>query len=216
MSKVNVYLFTHNCNILNNIAMDLKNIQIKETTPEDFNDIMEVEKLAFGYEKEAQLVADLLDDKTARPMISLLAFYNGEAVGHILFTRACFDKGAKEVKKEEDVLIHILAPLAVKPEFQRMGIGGMLIKKGIDLLRQMGSKLVFVLGHKEYYPKYGFIPDAIGLGYPAPYPILDIHREYWMVQTLSEDGFTVGKGKIRCSDVLNHPKHWRDDDADKV
>ena len=75
--------------------------------------------------------------------------------------------------------------------------------------------LVFVLGHKEYYPKYGFIPDAARLGYPAPYPILEQFSDYWMVQAISPKGFDVDKGKIRCSDELNKPEHWRDDESDR-
>ncbi|MFA5228707.1 MAG: N-acetyltransferase, partial [Candidatus Paceibacterota bacterium] len=100
--------------------IQLKDIQIRETNTNDFNDIMTVEKQAFGYDKEAQLVADLLADKTAEPMVSLLAFYQNEAVGHILFTRTYFDN------QETQPMMHILAPLAVKPEYQRQGIGGML------------------------------------------------------------------------------------------
>lgn len=46
------------------------NIQIRETNTDDFDSIMTVEKQAFGYDKEAQLVADLLADKTAEPMVS--------------------------------------------------------------------------------------------------------------------------------------------------
>ena len=184
-------------------------IQIRETNTNDFDSIMTVEKQAFGYDKEAQLVADLLADKTAEPMVSLLAFYKGEAVGHILFTRAYFDgQGAQQ-------MMHILAPLAVKPEYQRQGIGGMLIRAGIERLQEKGSCLVFVLGHKEYYPKYGFIPDAASLGYPTPYPILEQFSDYWMVQAISPKGFDVDKGKIRCSDELNKPEHWRDDESDR-
>lgn len=119
------------------------NIQIRETNTDDFDSIMTVEKQAFGYDKEAQLVADLLADKTAKPMVSLLAFYKGEAVGHILFTRAYFDgQGAQQ-------MMHILAPLAVKPEYQRQGIGGMLIRAGIERLQEKGSCLVFVWGIKN-------------------------------------------------------------------
>ena len=198
------------------------NIQIRETNTDDFDSIMTVEKQAFGYDKEAQLVADLLADKTAKPMVSLLAFYKGEAVGHILFTRAYFDgQGAQQ-------MMHILAPLAVKPEYQRQGIGGMLIRAGIERLQEKGSCLVFVLGHKEYYPRHGFkgkaeeagypppfIPDAARLGYPAPYPILEQFSDYWMVQAISPKGFDVDKGKIRCSDELNKPEHWRDDESDR-
>lgn len=189
--------------------MNLNNIQIRETNTGDFNDIMQVEEKAFGYHKEAQLVADLLGDKSAEPMVSLLAFYQGEAVGHVLFTRAYFQG------QPESPMMHILAPLAVKPEFQRQGIGGMLIKVGVQRLREIGSNLLFVLGHKEYYPKYGFMPQASRLGYPAPYPIPDEFSDCWMVQPVSESGFQVGQGTIRCADELNKPEHWRDDEADK-
>ena len=189
--------------------MKFDEIEIRETTTDDFRDIMEVEKLAFGYEKEAKLVADLLQDKSAEPIVSLLALYKGEAIGHILFTKAYLEGNSGSP------LIHILAPLAVKPEYQRKGIGGMLIKKGLAILQEKGSKLVFVLGHKEYYPKYGFKPYATQMGYPAPYPIPDEYSEYWMVQSISEDGMSIGKGKVCCADVLDAPEHWRDDDADK-
>ncbi len=189
--------------------MKTEDILIRETTISDFNDIMEVEKLAFGYNKEAKLVAELLEDKTADPIVSLLAFDAGNAVGHILFTRAYFDE------TNEQPMMHILAPLAVKPEYQRQGIGGMLIKAGIQKLREKGSNLVFVLGHKDYYPKYGFIPHASRLGYPAPYPIPEEYSDCWMVQAINQKGFEVGKGKIRCSDVLNKPEHWRDEESDR-
>ncbi|MCD7900165.1 MAG: N-acetyltransferase [Bacteroides sp.] len=189
--------------------MKTEDILIRETTIRDFKDIMEVETLAFGYDKEAKLVAELLEDKTAEPIISLLAFYKGNAVGHILFTRAYFD-GA-----EGQPMMHILAPLAVKPEYQRQGIGGMLIKTGIQNLKEKGSNLVFVLGHKDYYPKYGFLPHASHLGYPAPYPIPEEYSDCWMVQAIGQKGFEVGKGMIKCSDILNRPEHWRDEESDR-
>jgi len=189
--------------------INFNNVQVRETNTNDFNDIMTVEKQAFGYDKEAKLVADLLADKSAEPIVSLLAFHKEEAIGHILFTRAYFDN------EEVQPMMHILAPLAVKPEYQRQGIGGMLIQAGIEKLRTMGSNLVFVLGHKEYYPKYGFTPNALSLGYPAPYPILEEYNDYWMVRAISPKGFEVGKGKIRCSDELNKPEHWRDDETDR-
>lgn len=189
--------------------MNSNKVIIRETTSEDFEDIMNVEKLAFGYDKEAELVAGLLGDISAEPIVSLLTFYDNEAIGHILFTRAWFEG------KSNSPLMHILAPLAVKPEYQRKGVGGMLIKAGLDILRKKGSKLVFVLGHKEYYPKYGFEPHATRLGYPAPYYIPDELGEYWMMQYLSPDGDEKNKGKIICADTLNKPEHWRDDDGDR-
>ncbi len=189
--------------------MDLNNIQIRETIAGDFDAIMEVEKLAFGYDKEAKLTAALLADKTGKPMISLLAFYKDDPVGHILFTRAYFQD------REEQPMMQILAPLVIKPEYQRQGIGEMLIKAGIEKLQKRGSNLVFVLGHKEYYPKYGFISGAERLGYPAPYPIPEEYADCWMVQPISPKGFDVGKGKVKCCDELNKPEHWRDYESDR-
>ncbi len=193
--------------------MNKKEITIRKTNADDFDNIMQVEKLAFGYDKEAKLVAELLSDNTAEPMLSLLAFYNEKAIGHILFTRAYF--------KDQEVqpMIHILAPLAVIPTHQRQGIGGMLIDAGLEILKETGSKLVFVLGHKEYYPRYGFLQNAQGMGFFTPYPdpMPDDYADYWMVQSLTEDKLEeMPKGRIRCADTLNKPEHWREDEEDRI
>lgn len=82
------------------------------TDESDASDIREVETRAFGFSKEADLTASLLEDESARPALSLLARHEGKAVGHILFTRATF-KG-----EMDSPLMHILAPLAVIPEYQ--------------------------------------------------------------------------------------------------
>ncbi len=184
--------------------MDLKNIHIKETTNADFNDIIEVEKQAFEKEDVAELTAGLLKDESAEPMLSLLAFENDTAVGHILFTRAYIGKVG------DGPFCHILAPLAVKPDFQKQGIGGMLINEGLKRIKAMGSEIVFVLGHKEYYPKYGFIPDAKSLGFSAPFTIPEKDADAWMVQSLTPKGLEIGRGKIICADEMNKPEHWRE------
>lgn len=186
----------------------LENIVIKETTPNDFDAIMDVEKRAFGYDKEAQLVAELLQDSSANPLLSLLAFTGDNAIGHILFTRATFQE------QETSPLMHILAPLAVVPDYQRQGVGGQLIRTGLQILQQRGTKLVFVLGHKEYYPHYGFIPHAAHVGYQPPYPMPEEYSEYWMYQSLVDELIT-NKGTVKCSDTLNQPQHWRDDESDR-
>ncbi len=185
--------------------IELNDIRIRETVADDMNDIMQVEKQAFGSVKEAQLAAGLLNDKTAGPLVSLLAFYKNEAAGHILFTRVYIDG------QQRQPLMHILAPLAVKPGYRKKGIGGMLIKEGLRLLQEKGSDLVFVLGHEEYYSKYGFLPHASRLGYPAPYPIPEEYSGCWMVQPVGRTGFEVGKGKIRCSDMLNREEYWTEE-----
>lgn len=184
-------------------------IYIRETTPDDSRSIFHVQEQGFGYDKEAQLTADLLADPTAKPCVSLLAFRGDQPVGHILFTRAYFDG------HPESPLMHILAPLAVIPLYQRQGIGGQLIEAGLDKLRQQGSRLAFVLGHKEYYPRYGFQPGAEAKGYIPPYPLPVEYADCWMVQPLDPLGFEAGTGKIACCDILGRPEHWRDDETDR-
>ena len=136
--------------------------------------------------------------------MSLLARYNGKPVGHILFTKAEIEGATIQP------LIHILAPLAAIPDFQKQGIGGLLIRKGIQMLKEKGTKLVFVLGHKEYYPRHGFIQNAQGMGYTTPYPnpTPAEYAEYWMMQALTDEELV--KGRIKCADALFKPEHWRE------
>lgn len=183
--------------------MNSANLVIRETNSTDIEAILEVEKQAFGSEEEAQLVANLLQDETAKPTLSLLAFYDNEAIGHILFTRVYIEDHPK-------VLAHILAPLAVKPSFQKQGIGGSLIKKGLEILKENDSAIVFVLGHIAYYPKYGFIGNADSLGFTAPYPIPKENADAWMAQELKKGAINKLNGKIRCADSLQRPEYWRE------
>ncbi len=185
--------------------MNELNIQIRESRKADLEDIMYVQSRAFGHDKEAQLTADLLQDNTAEPLLSLLAFDQQKVIGHILFTRVYINK----VDKTQP-LMHILAPLAVIPDYQNRGIGGVLIREGLNRLKRMGSELVFVLGHMEYYPKLGFIPDAKKIGYSAPFPIPDEFANAWMVQSLNPNRFTIEKGQVICAKTLNRPEHWRE------
>lgn len=184
--------------------MELNNIEIKESGINDFKNIMEVEEQAFDCDKEAKLTASLLKDNTAKPVLSLLAFYKNEAIGHILFTRVYIDEMTNQP------LFHILAPLAVKPDYQKQGIGGLLIMEGLKRLKKMGSEMIFVLGHIEYYPKFGFVPDAQKIGFSAPFPIPEEFADAWMVQSLNSGKFHNKTGKIICANELNKAEHWRE------
>lgn len=154
-------------------------ISIRPTDADDLSTIFEVEATAFGHEKEAHLTAALLADPTARPTLSLLAFDGERAIGHILFTRVTLDP-----PDPAQPLLHILAPLAVIPSYQKQGIGQRLIETGLERLRQSGSQMVFVLGHIGYYDRFGFLPDAAHHGYPAPFPIPSEFANAWMIQPL--------------------------------
>ena len=161
---------------------------------------------AFGEEKGfeiVKLVNDLLDDKTADPMFSLVAVEDGKIIGHILFTKADVTQTA------EPVSARILALLAVLPDAQNRDVGGQLIKEGLSQLKLSNVELVFVLGHPEYYPRFGFIP-AGAQGFKAPYFIPEEHAGAWMVQELCPGVIGRVKGKVQCSEVLNQPEHWRE------
>lgn len=181
----------------------IKKLQIREAVDADLNAVLQIERLAFGYEKEADLVRDLLHDFSAKPVLSLLAFQKNRALGHILFTTAQLSSS------QGSASIVILAPLAIVPDAQKQGIGGKLIEKGLEHLSKSGVDLVFVLGHPEYYPRYGFKP-AGGLGFEAPYPIPDVHANAWMVQALRLGVIGSVSGKVICADALNKPEHWRE------
>jgi putative acetyltransferase len=178
-------------------------MRIREATDSDLNDVLFVEKEAFGYDKEANLVKDLLGDPSARPLYSLLAFNNARAVGHILFTSARL-KGT-----QNSASISLLAPLAVIPDFQKRGVGGKLIERGLRHLADVGIDLVFVLGHPDYYPRYGFEPAGVR-GFEAPYPIPEEHANAWMVQELRPGVLGSVSGKVACAHMLNKPEHWRE------
>ena len=180
-----------------------KNMLIREALATDLNDVLSIERLAFGHDKEAELVRDLLRDPSAKPALSLLAFRKDQAVGHILFTTARLSD------TKDTAPIAILAPLAIVPDAQKQGIGGKLIEQGLKLLSKSGVGLVFVLGHPEYYPRYGFKP-AGRLGFEAPYPIPDEHADAWMVQALRTGLIGTPRGKVVCADALNKPEHWRE------
>jgi len=181
-------------------------LKVRKSSALDGTEIEKIHIKTFGKEKGSEivdLVNGLFNDKTARPLLSLVAVEGDQLIGHILFTKATF------TQTTEPVSARILAPLAVLPDTQRKGVGGQLIEKGLIRLMETGVELVFVLGHPDYYPHYGFIP-AGDIGYEAPYPIPEEYAGAWMVQELSAG--VVGRviGKVRCSDALDQPEHWRE------
>jgi putative acetyltransferase len=181
-------------------------LKIRQSVESDKLEIETIHENAFGKEKGpeiAELVRGLFDDKTAMPILSLVAVEDEKRIGHILFTKVNI------LQTRESVSAQILAPLAILPEFQRTGVGGALIKEGLHQLKKTNVELVFVLGHPDYYPRSGFTPAGV-LGFEAPYPIPEEHAGAWMVQELCSGVLGRVKGKVQCCDVLNHPMHWRE------
>ena len=181
-------------------------MDIRESKSTDLTEILNLHTAAFGTEKGpeiAELVRGLIQDDTAVPRLSLVALEGDRIQGHILFTRAVVAPPFVEVS------VQLLAPLAVLPGVQKQGVGGGLIREGLERLKASGVELVFVLGHPDYYPRCGFIP-AGAQGFDAPYPIPEVHAGAWMVQALSEGVLGRVRGRIQCAEVLDRPEHWRE------
>ncbi len=175
-------------------------LKIRESNSSDLEDLLAVERAAFGSEEEAELVQNLLNDPTAEPRLSLVAFHKQRAVGHILFTRAY-------LVPEIDLSVSILAPLAVIPEYQKQGIGGSLIGEGLAILEKEGVDLVFVLGHPSYYPLHGFKP-AVSAGFEPPDYIPPEFTDAWMAQALTPAGWSSYQCQVNCAEALDCPEYW--------
>jgi len=178
----------------------LENLDIRESLPEELAAVLAVEQAAFGSDEEVRLVKDLLKDPSAEPVLSLLALFDTQAVGHILFTKAVLDPPIA-------LKAYILAPLAVIPAFQKQEIGGLLIKQGLQILAGWGVDWVFVLGHESYYPRHGFSP-ALKLGFEPPYPIPNQFAGAWMAQALTPTSVGSYRGKVIPVQTLNQVRYW--------
>ena len=125
-------------------------IAIRREAAEDVAAVRVVNELAFGQPAEADLVDALRRGCT--DALSLVATDDG-VVGHILFTPVSVD-GA-----DRSLVGMGLAPMSVLPEYQRRGIGSALVSHGLDALRERSCPFV-VVGHPEYYPRFGFEPAS--------------------------------------------------------
>jgi putative acetyltransferase len=158
---------------------------VRAETPSDRAAVREVNERAFGRAAEADLVDALREH--ARPHVSLVAESGGRVVGHIFFSPVSIESGAET---SEAIA---LAPMAVLPEFQGRGVGSELVRRGLEECRRLGRQVVFVLGHPEYYPRFGFAPAA-ARGLRSEYPVPD---EVFMLLELRPDALRGRTGLVK-------------------
>jgi putative acetyltransferase len=144
---------------------------IRSETAADHEAVRDVNRLAFGRDDEAGIVAALRAGGHSR--VSLVAEADGRVVGHVLFSDLPIltDGGT--------VAALSLAPMAVLPEFQRRGVGSALVREGLEVCRAAGHRIVVVLGHPAFYPRFGF---SAGLAEPLANPFHG--GEAWMAVEL--------------------------------
>ena len=126
---------------------------------------------AFETPAEADLVSVLREQ--AMPVVSLVAEEGETLVGHIMFSPV-------SLSPHPDLKIIGLAPLAVAWKHQRKGVGSALICAGLERCKQLDFGAVVVLGHPEYYPRFGFVP-ATHFGIACEY---EVPAEAFMVVEL--------------------------------
>ena len=136
-------------------------IEIRPERPDDVAAIREVNRLAFAQEDEADLVDALRAGGFA--VASLVAEDAGRIVGHIFFSRLPIEAAGRVIEAAA------LAPMAVLPDRQCEGIGSALVRAGLAVCREAGIAAVVVLGHPDYYPRFGFSSHA-ARGLRSPFP----------------------------------------------
>lgn len=144
-----------NSNILNSLVIDVER-------PNDVEDIHQVNLSAFGRSGEAEVVDRLRQESSV--FHSYVARVSGQVVGHVLFTPAHI------VQADDWTVAGLgLAPLAVTPEFQGLGIGSSLCREGLKRIAAKDDPFVIVLGHPKYYPRFGFRKASL-FGIRCSYP----------------------------------------------
>ena len=158
---------------------------IRQETIEDQEGIRQVNQLAFGQDNEASLVDSLRIN--ARPFISLVALVDDQVVGHISFSPVTIEspKGSFNAMG--------LAPMSVRPEYQNRGIGSKLVREGLNQCARIGETNVVVLGHPNYYPRFGFVP-ASRKGLRCEYDVAD---EVFMVLELAPNSLAGRTGLVK-------------------
>jgi len=158
---------------------------IRPETSKDIAAIRHINEEAFGQKEEAEIVEKLR--RRGVLTISLVAVQDNEIVGHIAFSPV-------KVESEHSSFEAIaLAPMSVLPACQRKGIGSQLVHAGLEECRRIGHELVVVLGHPNYYPRFGFVPAST-------YSIkseFDVPDEAFMVLELRQGAFSGRSGIVK-------------------
>lgn len=168
-------------------------ITIRQEEEKDYKEVFKLTEEAFrdiehSDHKEHFLVEKLRKSEAFIPELSLVAENgNGILAGHILFTKLIVENGSETFESLA------LAPVSVKPEFQNQGVGGLLIQEGHRIARKLGYQSVILIGHENYYPKFGYKKTSnFGISFP-----FEIPEANGMAVELVKDGLKNRKGMVK-------------------
>ena len=160
-------------------------VTVRREVAGDIAPIRRVNELAFGQKEEAGIV-DKLRDRGGMTL-SLVAVQEDQIVGHILFSPVTIES------KGTSFEAIALAPMAVLPAYQGKRIGSQLVRAGLEECRRLGHEAVVVLGHADYYPRFGFAP-AKPKGVDCEF---EVPEEAWMVLELWEGALAGRSGIVK-------------------
>lgn len=161
-------------------------VSIRSEKPEDYQSIYNVNKLAFNGEVEARLINNLRKTEGFVPKLSLVAIKDDKVIGHILFSVIHIKTDTKNIP------VLALAPMAVLPKHQKQGIGSMLVREGLKKCKKLGYKAVILVGHPNYYPRFGF-SHAKEKGLKLPF---DVPNEAFMMYEIIPQALEDIKGTV--------------------
>jgi putative acetyltransferase len=159
-------------------------LTVRSERPEDEAEIRHINDEAFGRDVEGKIIDKLRSQGTLT--ISLVALDDGRIAGYIAFSPA------ETVPDNLTIRAIVLGPIAVLPDFQRKGIGWELIESGLEKCRELGYDIVVLVGHPDYYPRFGFVP-ASRMGIECEFEAPD---EAWMLLELREGALAGRRGKV--------------------
>lgn len=165
-------------------------MRIRPEEPEDTVAVRAVNVAAFDTTAEADLVDTLRGN--VEPLVSLVAEADGSIVGHILFSPVT-------LTDQPDFLLMGLGPMAVMPRHQRQGFGSALVRRGLERCAELGCDAVVVLGHPQYYPRFGFVP-ASKYGMSSQY---DVPDDVFMLIELRPGSLRGASGKVSYDEAFS-------------
>lgn len=163
-------------------------LSIRSETPKDIDGISLVNIEAFDGMAEARLIHAIRQARSFDPDLSLVAVESESLVGHVLFSQVHIERCEGQLTPAI-----ALAPMAVLPAYQRQGIGIALVQRGLAVCKEKGHRIVIVLGHSDYYPRFGF-RRATECGIYAPW---DCDESAFMVMGLSAEALEDVSGVVR-------------------
>ncbi|GAB6094093.1 N-acetyltransferase [Desulfatiferula olefinivorans] len=166
-------------------------MMVRREKNEDIPSIFKLNIESFSTDAEANLV-DMLRNRSL-PMISCVAEEAGNIVGHILFTPVTL------IDQNPAVALAGLGPMAVLPAYRKKGVGTLLVEFGLEECRKEGYGAVVVLGHADYYPRFGFVP-SVAYGIASNY---DVPPELFMIMELKKGALKGLQGIIAYHELFN-------------